>query len=349
MRRVAGVVGEISISSTLLVSGVIFTGSATRRPGTQRIWPPPATRGRWGRSQRGILRSTRKSWSFFAPGAPWGQKRSPGRQPRPSRGKATRSRSSRAAWGAGLGLLPGVPPGGAPGASASRPGNPPEWRRRDQGDVRREARAGARRSAVRPRPGPPANPGPAARTPPLRAPWARSSREATWGAVRVRSAAIRPAAACSTRFCSTRSSARNRGRSRANNALGHFPAHRRPGPGRLPGQKPVLLLQERLGPPDRSASGADCSAGPTRAGGPGAPGCADRPGSGCWRRCGKARHSCSSQASSTSLPTASRGRTRPSGVAGHMPFKPVRAAPRSSRSQKSSTWSSAVCPRASLW
>ena len=103
MRAVSGLVGVTVISQTSPPAGRSFTGSATLTPATQTISPAAATRGRWGLSQRGIFASTRKSWSFLGPGAPWGQKRSPGRQKRAVRGRETRAGFSQAFSGGGQG------------------------------------------------------------------------------------------------------------------------------------------------------------------------------------------------------------------------------------------------------
>ena len=104
MRLVSALAGVTVISSLSRLAGRSFTGSATLTPATQTISPAAATRGRWGLSHRGIFASTRKSWSFFGPGAPWGQKRSPGSpEARAIRGRETRSASSQAVSGGGQG------------------------------------------------------------------------------------------------------------------------------------------------------------------------------------------------------------------------------------------------------
>ena len=61
MRKVSGLVGRSSRVRRVRLASVTFTVSAGRSPATQTSCPPLTTRGRWGRSQRGILASTRKS------------------------------------------------------------------------------------------------------------------------------------------------------------------------------------------------------------------------------------------------------------------------------------------------
>jgi hypothetical protein len=61
MRAVSGLVGATVISYLSPAAGRSFTGSAILTPATQTISPAASTRGMCGRSQRGILASTRKS------------------------------------------------------------------------------------------------------------------------------------------------------------------------------------------------------------------------------------------------------------------------------------------------
>src|SRR5712692_10315080 len=58
--------------NTRFVSGRSLKGSAIRYPTTHTISLLLTTKGTYGRSTRGILLSTKKSCSFFDPGAPRG-------------------------------------------------------------------------------------------------------------------------------------------------------------------------------------------------------------------------------------------------------------------------------------
>ena len=66
----------------------ILNRSSILHPATQQISPPDMSRGIFGLSERGILRSMKRFLSFFLPSIPRGMKLSPGRKERTRRGKA---------------------------------------------------------------------------------------------------------------------------------------------------------------------------------------------------------------------------------------------------------------------